>query len=196
MRAAAWAAALAAASAAQYKNVLFFVADDLRPQLNAAYGHPYMQTPRIDAFTRQSLVFDWAYCNFAICSPSRNSFMTGRAPDRTRVWNFMQDFRHAGVDLAGAPGANWTSLPEYFKAHGYTTLGHGKLYHPGKPADWDEPLSWSQDRPYGPEVITGCKTGNYCPQDKPAAEFSDYNTTLEAIASLQYSVALGKPFFL
>ena len=42
------------------------------------------------------------------------------------------------------------SLPQYFKQHGYTVLGHSKLYHPGHPQNYDEPLSWSPDQPYFP----------------------------------------------
>ena len=37
-----------------------------------------MITPNFDAFAEEGLVFDHAYCNMAICSASRNSFMTGR----------------------------------------------------------------------------------------------------------------------
>ena len=39
--------------------VLFLIADDLRPQLNKAYGKTFMHTPNIDAFTDTALVFDW-----------------------------------------------------------------------------------------------------------------------------------------
>ena len=49
------------------------------------------------------------------------SFMTGRRPDTTRVWEFVDHFREKGV------GADWVSMPQYFKAHGYITLGGGKL---------------------------------------------------------------------
>ena len=71
------------------KNVLLLVADDLRPQLNKAYGQSQMVTPNLDKLAESSLVFDRAYTNFAICYASRNSFMTGRLPDKTRVWNFI-----------------------------------------------------------------------------------------------------------
>ena len=66
--------------------MMFFIADDMRPQLNKAYGHDFMVTPNFDAFADEALVFDRAFCNFAICSASRNSFMTGRNPDKTRTW--------------------------------------------------------------------------------------------------------------
>jgi len=195
----------AAAAAAKLKNVLFFVCDDLRPQMNAAYNKSFMVTPNFDKFATQALVFDRAFTNFAICSPSRNSFMTGRAPDETRVWNFRQDFRQAGLSRGGVAGAAWVTLPEYFKNAGYLTLGHGKLYHPNKPPQWDEPRSWSQLQPYGPENIAGCGTkragaGNYCPHAGPPESFSDFNTTVEAIATLgrlqQWAAANATPFFL
>ena len=65
-----------AAATAEKKNVLMLVADDLRPQLNKAYGQSQMVTPHLDKLAASSLVFDRAYTNFAICSPSRNSFMS------------------------------------------------------------------------------------------------------------------------
>lgn len=193
-------ALLAAASARAVKNVLFFVCDDLRPQMNVAYNKTFMHTPNFDRFASESLVFDRAYTNFAICSPSRNSFMSGRPPDETRVWNFRQDFRQAGLSKAGVPGSAWVSLPEYFKSNGFLTLGHGKLYHPGKPPQWDEPRSWSQLQPYGPENIAGCKASSFCPRKGSPASFSDYNTTIEAIATLGRMQAFvqnnATPFFL
>lgn len=54
--------------------------------------------------------------------------MTGRAPDKTRVWNFINDFRQGG-SADGVPGEEWVTMPEFFVKHNYTTLGHGKLYH-------------------------------------------------------------------
>ena len=191
----------AGSAAPQPYNVLLFVCDDLRPQLNKAYGKAEMHTPNFDKFADSALVFNRAYTNFGICSASRNSFMTGRQPDHTRVWNFRQDFRSAGVGPTGLPGSAWVTLPEFFKRAGYLTLGHGKLYHPGKPPRWDEPHSWSDLQPYGDEHVTGCGgAGNYCPSATPARFLSDWNTTVEAIATLQrmqaWAAANATPFFL
>ena len=49
-------------------------------------------------------------------------------------------------------GDQWSSLPEYFKNHGFLTLGSGKNYHPTVPPNNDQPRSWSQPYPY------------YCPE--------------------------------
>ena len=57
------------------------------------------------------------------------------------MWNFRSSFRQS-------QGPDWISLPQWFKLHGYTTLGTGKVYHPGSLPNFDEPLSWSQNEPY------------------------------------------------
>jgi arylsulfatase A-like enzyme len=54
------------------KNVLHFVIDDLRPEMNVAYGQTHMVTPAFDRLAREGLTFDNAYCQIAVCAPSRN----------------------------------------------------------------------------------------------------------------------------
>ena len=71
------------------KNVLLLICDDLRTQLKS-YGHAdYMHTPNIDKLAADALVFDRAYTNYPYCAPSRNSFMSGRMPAKTKAWNFI-----------------------------------------------------------------------------------------------------------
>jgi iduronate 2-sulfatase len=129
------------------KNILFIAVDDMRPNLGA-YNHSLAHTPHLDALAASGLRFDRAYVQYAFCSPSRNSFMSGRRPDTTRVWEFVDHFRERGV------GAGWASLPQYFKNNGYLALGAGKLYHPasatenvGMPNN-DYPASWTPAFPY------------------------------------------------
>eukprot|EP00045_Choanoeca_perplexa_P009773 m.95607 g.95607 ORF g.95607 m.95607 type:complete len:524 (+) comp15024_c0_seq2:665-2236(+) len=133
--------ALITPATAERKNVLMILVDDLRPQMNA-YGHSFMHTPNFDRLANTGLTFNRAYITYSYCSPSRNSFMTGRWPDRTQVFNFIDDFREAGV------GANWTSMPQHFKNNGYLALAAGKTFHVGHPAAYDTPHSWSEQYPY------------------------------------------------
>ena len=102
------------------KNVLLIPVDDLRPELFGAYEQNYMYTPHLDKLAKESFVFQRAYCQHAVCIPSRNSFLTGKRPDTTKVW--------AGLGNAHfrITGPNWISLPEHFKNNGYITLGGGK----------------------------------------------------------------------
>eukprot|EP00038_Savillea_parva_P005551 m.158109 g.158109 ORF g.158109 m.158109 type:complete len:461 (-) comp11732_c1_seq22:3518-4900(-) len=118
------------------KNTLLIIVDDLRPELGA-YGHNTTVTPNIDKLASEGLTFTRAYVQYSFCAPSRNSFMTGRRPDRTTCWNFVNYFREPTI------GGNWTSMPQYFKEHGVLTLGAGKLFHPNLPPEYDTPYSWS-----------------------------------------------------
>ena len=56
---------------------VFLIVDDLRPQMGC-YGQKETLTPHLDALAKQSLAFDRAFTQQAVCSPSRNSFLSGR----------------------------------------------------------------------------------------------------------------------
>ena len=111
-------------------NVLFIAVDDLRTQLGC-YGCPTAKTPNIDALAASGMQFNHAYCQQALCTPSRTSLLTGRRPDTTKVYNLGTHFRKNIPDTI--------ALPEQFKLHGYFTQGLSKIYHPGV----DDPQSWS-----------------------------------------------------
>lgn len=81
--------ATATAATVQPKNVLYIVYDDLRPDLSA-YDVKFMDTPNIQKLADTGTLFERAYCQEAVCSPSRNSFATGRRPNTTAVWNFVR----------------------------------------------------------------------------------------------------------
>ena len=130
------------------KNVVMIIVDDLRPEIGAYDGKWKMHTPNIDKLASGGLLFQRAYNQYAVCSPSRNSFMSGRRPDTTKVWNFKDDFRHAPADDGGNAGPAWITFPEAFKVNGYNTTGAGKTFHSGHPANFDQPYSWTEGTPY------------------------------------------------
>ncbi|WP_206107572.1 sulfatase [Paludisphaera rhizosphaerae] len=111
-------------------NVLFIAVDDLRPEFGA-YGQSYVKTPNIDRLASRGVTFDRAYCQQAVCSPSRSSLLTGMRPDSTKVYDLVTHFRVALPEAV--------TLPQFFKENGYFVRGMGKLYHPG----YDDPKSWS-----------------------------------------------------
>ena len=49
-----------------------------------------------------------------------------RAADKTRTWNFINHFREGGIS-DGVPGSKWITMPQFFKAAGYTTNGRRPL---------------------------------------------------------------------
>lgn len=114
----------------QRLNVLFIAVDDLRPQLGC-YGDRVVKSPNIDRLAGRGTVFTHAYCQQAVCSPSRSSLMTGRRPDSTRVYDLETHFRAALPDVVTAA--------QLFKQNGYHTQAFGKIYHPG----YDDAPSWS-----------------------------------------------------
>lgn len=57
-------------SATPPMNVLFIAVDDLRPELGC-YGKDYIHSPNIDRLAQEGLLFERAYCQQAVCSPSR-----------------------------------------------------------------------------------------------------------------------------
>ena len=114
-------------------NVLFIAVDDLRPELGC-YGNKVVKSPNIDRLARRSLLLERAYCQQAVCSPSRLSMLTGRRPDAIGVWDLKTHFRER------MPNA--ITLPQHFKNNGYRTRSVGKIFHgSGKPSQ--DPPSWS-----------------------------------------------------
>jgi arylsulfatase A-like enzyme len=145
----------ALSSSGKARNILMIVVDDLRPQIKA-YGVPWMVTPHIDRLASQGVLFERAYVQQSICSPTRNSFLSGRYPDKTRTWNFIDDFR------SGSPsGLKWTALPEFFRTQGFFVTGAGKVYHPNHPPNDDQNRSWSEQYLRNPPgaVPSACTCG-------------------------------------
>ncbi len=113
-------------------NVLFIMADDLRPLLGC-YGYPEMHTPNIDRLAQRGTLFNRAYCQFPVCNASRTSMLTGLRPETTRVFSNRDRFRET------LPNA--LTLPQHFKAYGYHTQSIGKIFH--NLAMQDDTYSWS-----------------------------------------------------
>jgi arylsulfatase A-like enzyme len=118
------------AADAKKLNVLFIAVDDLRPEVNAS-GSSLIKTPNLDRIAARGTTFDRAYCQQAVCSPSRTSLMTGRRPDATRVWDLETHFRKALPDAV--------TVAHYFKNYGYHSQAMGKIFHGG----FDDAPSWS-----------------------------------------------------
>src|SRR5687767_11842176 len=104
-------------------NVLFIAVDDLRPAEIGCYGSPHVKSPNIDALAKRGITFNRAYCQQAVCSPSRTSLMTGRRPDTTRIYDLETHFRDTIPDVV--------TLAQHFKDNGYHAQGLGKIYHGG-----------------------------------------------------------------
>ena len=112
-------------------NVLFIVVDDLKPLLGS-YGYNEIISPNIDRLASEGVLFSRAYAQQAICTASRMSFITGRRPDYTKIWDLQTKLRDVRPDIK--------TIPQYFKENGYETVGMGKVMHGARNND---PESWT-----------------------------------------------------
>ncbi len=178
-------------------NVLLIAVDDLRPELGC-YGKEYIHSPNIDQLASQGLVFDRAFCQQALCSPSRTSLLTGLRPDATHIYDLVTHFRQTVPNV--------TTLPQYFKQNGYHTEWWGKIFH----AALLDSISWTQQgnrfepednwRAYQLEEskrLAAQKNGHGPPYEMADVADNAYpdgkiaESAVEALGRLK-----GKPFFL
>jgi len=133
-------------AATNQANVLFIAIDDLRPELGC-YGADQVRSPNIDRLAASGVVFERAYCQLAVCNPSRVSLLTGLRPDSTKVWDLATRFRHTIPDAV--------TLPQWFKQQGYHTVSYGKIFHNPWPdnTSWSEPHAWpANSRLWSPDA--------------------------------------------
>jgi arylsulfatase A-like enzyme len=130
-------------------NVLFIICDDLNDYQGVFGGHPQAKTPNIDKLAKSGVQFVNAHSNVPVCSPSRNSMITGVYPHNSKDYGW--------TDLKKQPVLkNNKTIMRYFKENGYFTLGSGKITHGSVREDWDE---WGMDlsNNYGPLYFDGEK---------------------------------------
>eukprot|EP00095_Tigriopus_kingsejongensis_P007620 maker-scaffold2178_size19279-snap-gene-0.0 protein:Tk07620 transcript:maker-scaffold2178_size19279-snap-gene-0.0-mRNA-1 annotation:"hypothetical protein" len=97
-------------------NILFIAVDDLRPELGC-YGSEIAITPNFDRLAKQSMLFERAYCQEAICSPSRASLMTGARPESINVIENFTYFRDENPNII--------TIPQQLRTNGYETVYTG-----------------------------------------------------------------------
>src|SRR6185436_2371492 len=93
-------------------NVLMIAVDDLKPELGC-YGKSYIHSPNIDRLAASGMLFRSAYCQQAVCAPTRVSLLTGCRPDTTKVTDLQTPLPTVRPDLM--------TMPLWFRQHGYTT---------------------------------------------------------------------------
>ncbi len=139
--------------AAAKPNVLLICVDDLKPLLGC-YGDTIVKSPNIDRLATRGVLFEKAFCNQAVCSPSRNALTTGLRPQTLGIYDLPTNFRKSVPDAV--------TLPQYFKANGYRAEGLGKIFHVGHGNVNDE-ASWSVSH-YSPKTISYALKENNPPE--------------------------------
>ncbi|MFG0335794.1 MAG: sulfatase, partial [Maioricimonas sp. JB049] len=109
--------------AADQPNVLLILVDDLKPALGC-YGDEHAKSPNIDALAARGMRFDLAYCNQAVCAPSRFTLMLGSHSTSTGLYGLGSQLRQILPDAV--------TMPQHFARHGgYHTESLGKIFHIG-----------------------------------------------------------------
>ena len=101
-------------------NILVVMVDQLNPAFLPVYGHSIVRAPNLERLAARGMVFDKAYCNSPLCSPSRTAFMTGSLPSRTGGYDNAAEFR-----------ADLPTFAHYLRRLGYRTVLSGKMHFCG-----------------------------------------------------------------
>jgi arylsulfatase A-like enzyme len=109
--------AAGAQAPAKKLNVLVICADDHAAYVMGAYGNKLVRTPNLDRLAGQGMRFNRAYCTAPVCTPSRQSFLTGRYPRTIGVTQLRTALPDSEVTLA-----------ELLRGVGYATAAIGKMH--------------------------------------------------------------------
>ena len=157
----------------KYMNIIYFHTHDMG-RMCAPYGHK-IDTPNMQRFAEESVVFRQAFCIAPTCSPSRAALTTGQYPHQNGMYG-----------LAGS--SPWRlndygkHISRFFKNQGYDTALAGLHHEDGFPPD-----NLSYDRIMNMELMSGLK-------DKTFNRFVTTDLALDYLKERQDNK--GKPFFL
>lgn len=139
------------------RNVVFILADDHRYDAMGFMGHPWLETPHMDAMARQGAHLANAFVTTALCSPSRASILTG-----------LYTHRHQVVDNNHPVKKDTVFFPQYLERAGYQTAFFGK-WHMGDSGDAPQPgfshwVSFAGQGAYAPDGQTLNVNGTRVPR--------------------------------
>jgi arylsulfatase A-like enzyme len=112
------------------RSVLLLAVDDLNDWVCELSDYPSPPTPNLRRLVARGTLFTRAYAAAAACNPSRASLLTGLPPWELGLYDNRTALRSVAPDVS--------TLPQVFAAHGYRTVGCGKIFHGSHP----DPASW------------------------------------------------------
>lgn len=168
---------------AERPNVLLILVDDLKPALGC-YGDTAAKTPNIDRLAARGMRFDLAYCNQAVCAPSRFTLMLGSHSTSTGLYGLGSSLRQVLPDAV--------TMPQHFAKHGgYRSESIGKVFHVGHGNEGD-PSSFSVP-PFKDKVIEYLDLGSTEGGQLTREEALFTNQKLDQIKSLPRGAAFESP---
>ena len=182
--------------AADRPNIVYILCDDHRFDALGMMGHPFLETPHLDAMARNGAQFTHAFVTNSLCSPSRASILTGLYPHN-----------HGVGDNYNPVDEKLKFFSQYLQESGYETAFIGK-WHMG---DIDEPQRgfdhWCGFRGQGTYYPDGHGATRVVPQTRydgfningkrvPQKGYITDELTDYALDWLKTRKASEKPFFL
>ncbi|MCP3930218.1 MAG: sulfatase [Bacteroidetes bacterium] len=187
----------------QKPNIVFILVDDLGWKDLGCYGSEFYETPNLDAFSTEAILFTDAYSSSPVCSPSRAGIMTGKHPARVGITDWIPGRNPketkliAPEDIHNMPLEEKT-LAETLKENGYKTFFAGK-WHLGESEEyWPENQGFDINK--GGHSKGSPPGGYYSPYknprltDGPEKEYLTDRLVDESIQFMESS--LKDPFFL
>ena len=199
-------AAQASDDEAAKPNVVIFFIDDLGYTDLGCYGSKFYETPHIDSLAKRSVRFTNFYSAHPVCSPTRAAMMTGKAPQRMGItqWIPQPNEKHLPHDEF--------TMAEAFKEAGYSTGYIGKWHLGDKDSDFptEHGFDWmrcvnrggapgSYYHPFKRNNARAKKKDYWAVPDLEEAVSGDYLTdkaTDHALSFIKERSESDKPFFL
>ena len=186
----------------QNLHVVLVLVDDLGWADLGCYGSSFHETPEIDRFASNAVLFKHAYAASPVCSPTRAAIMTGQHPARLHITDWIpgqdpQDRLMVGPKDRHELSLQYTTLAEALKSHNYTTLFAGK-WHLGGEGFFPEAQGFDQN--LGGHHRGSPPGGYYSPynnptlSDGPEGEYLPDRLTDESIRFMEENHE--RPFFL
>lgn len=163
---------LSCADEAKPLNIVFVLCDDHRFDCLGAAGHPFLETPHLDAMAEKGAMMTNAYVTTSLCSPSRASILTGQYAHNHRV-----------VDNYHPVDSNLVFFPQHLQKAGYETAFIGKWHMGGDIDDpqrgFDHWLAFKGQGTYWPD-------GHGTTREVPQTTYDGFNINGKRVAQKGY----------
>lgn len=116
------------------------MSDEHNPFYSSVYGHPFIHTPNMERLAKMGTLYENAYCNSPLCSPSRSAFMAGKPVHQLQTYN------------------NCNVLSKHYASYGRMLRDQGVYtVHAGKADVWNhtDELGFSETISPGNRTIPG-----------------------------------------
>lgn len=184
-------------------NIVILIADDLgQRDLGCYNGQTFYETPALDRFAKQGVLFSQGYAANPVCSPTRYALQTGKWPTRAGLTSYLVDDRaerFQGAPLTRQIANDEVTFADVVRKAGYRNIFIGKWHLGEKPENWPEAHGYDVN-------IAGCSQGHpaswFSPYknprltDGPPGEYLTTRLADETIAQLKEAKKTGKPFLL